>query len=106
MWIVVLAWMYVASMMALAEATDPQGTVLGASITFLLYGVGPLALVMYLMGTPGRRRARQQAEARAQEQARVEGAQEGAPSPSTATDGGGLPAASAVPSVGKEAGPV
>lgn len=102
MWIVVLAWMYVASMMALAEATDPQGTVLGASITFLLYGVGPLALVMYLMGTPGRRRARQQAEARAQEQARVEGA----PSPSTATDGGGLPAASAVPSVGKEAGPV
>ena len=58
MWIVAIAWMYVALMMALAEATNPQGTVLGAVITFLMYGVAPLSLVMYLLGTPNRRRAR------------------------------------------------
>jgi hypothetical protein len=63
MWIVAIAWMYVALMMALAEATSPQGTVLGALVTFFFYGLGPLALLMYIMGTPGRRRARLQAEA-------------------------------------------
>lgn len=63
-WIVALAWMYVVSLMTLAEATDPQGSVLGAVITFLFYGLGPLALVMYLLGTPARRKARQAAEAR------------------------------------------
>jgi hypothetical protein len=40
-----------------AEATSSQGTVLGAVITFLLYGVAPVSLVMYLLGTPARRRA-------------------------------------------------
>lgn len=62
-WIVAIAWMYVALMMAMAEATNPQGSVLGALITFLLYGVGPLALVLYLMGTSARRKARHAAEA-------------------------------------------
>lgn len=38
-WIVALAWMYVVSLMTLAEATDPQGSVLGAVITFLFYGL-------------------------------------------------------------------
>jgi len=59
MYLVAIAWMYVALMMAIAEATHANGSLLGAIITFLLYGVGPLALVMYLMGTPHRRRARQ-----------------------------------------------
>ncbi len=63
MWIVVVGWMYVAVMMALSEATSPQGTVLGAIFTFLLYGLGPLALVMYLLGTPARRRALRAKEA-------------------------------------------
>ena len=62
MWIVAIAWMYVAVMMALAEATSTQGSILGAVITFLMYGVGPLALVLYLMGAPARRRARRAAE--------------------------------------------
>lgn len=62
MWIVAIAWMYVALLMALAEATSTQGSVLGAVITFVMYGVGPLALVMYLMGTPARRRVRRAAE--------------------------------------------
>lgn len=57
MYIVPIAWLYVALMMAIAEATNSNGTVLGAVITFLLYGLGPVALVVYIMGTPARRRA-------------------------------------------------
>jgi hypothetical protein len=71
MWIVAIAWMYVATMMALAEGTNPQGTWLGAAITFVLYGLAPMTLVMYLLGAPGRRkaiRAREQAEREAAQQ--------------------------------------
>jgi hypothetical protein len=63
MHIVPIAWMFVVLLMAVAEATSTQGTVLGAFITLLLYGVLPLTIVMYLLGTPGRRRARRRAEA-------------------------------------------
>lgn len=65
----VVAWMYVAVMMAVAEAVAPNGTVLGAIFTFLLYGVLPSALVGYILATPARkakRRAQEAAEARAQ----------------------------------------
>ena len=62
MYLVAIAWLYVAVMMAIAEAMHSQGTVLGAIITFVLYGVLPLALVMYLLGTPMRRRRRLQQE--------------------------------------------
>lgn len=58
MYIVPIAWIYVTLMMAVAEATSTQGTILGAIITFVLYGVAPVSLVMYLMLTPARRRAR------------------------------------------------
>ena len=44
-------------MMSVAEATNTNGTVLGAIVTFFLYGVGPAGLVAYLMGTPARNRA-------------------------------------------------
>lgn len=63
MYLVAIAWLYVALMMALAEATHASGSVLGAVFTFLLYGLGPVALVLYLLGTPQRRRARQRAAA-------------------------------------------
>ncbi|OIN91707.1 MAG: hypothetical protein AUJ20_10205 [Comamonadaceae bacterium CG1_02_60_18] len=66
MYIVPLGWLYVALMMAVAEATSSTGTVLGAVITFLFYGLLPVALVVYLMGAPSRARtikAREQAEA-------------------------------------------
>ncbi|MFM2068794.1 MAG: hypothetical protein RLZZ584_3703 [Pseudomonadota bacterium] len=62
MYLVAIGWMYVALMMALAEAFHPQGGVLGAIVTFVLYGVLPVSIVMYVMGTPMRRRARQAAE--------------------------------------------
>lgn len=61
MHIVALAWMFVVVLMTLAEATSTQGTVLGALFTFLLYGVLPLGIVLYVMGTPARGRARRAA---------------------------------------------
>ncbi len=57
MYIVPMGWLYVAMMMAVAEATNDNGTVLGGLITFVLYGLGPVLLVLYLMGSPARRKA-------------------------------------------------
>lgn len=57
MYLVAIAWLYVTLMMAIAEATSSTGTVLGAVITFVLYGALPLSIVLYILGTPGRRRA-------------------------------------------------
>ena len=57
MYLIVIAWMYVVLMMSVAEATHPTGTLLGALITFVLYGVGPVALVVYVMRAPARRKA-------------------------------------------------
>ena len=57
MYLVVIAWLYVALMMAVAEATSPIGTVLGAIFTFVLYGAAPVSLVVYLMCTPARKKA-------------------------------------------------
>ena len=68
MYLIALAWMYVVLMMAIAEATAANGTVLGAVFTFVLYGVLPLSILMYILGTPGRRRALMAAE-RAQDEA-------------------------------------
>lgn len=62
MYIVAIAWGFVVVLMAAAEATASEGTVLGAFFTLLLYGVLPLSIVLYVMGTPARRRARLQAE--------------------------------------------
>lgn len=65
MYLIAIAWMYVVLMMAVAEATSPVGTVLGAFFTLLLYGVCPLALVLYLLSTPARHKARRLREAQA-----------------------------------------
>lgn len=78
MYLVAIAWMYVVVMMTVAEALAPNGTVLGAAFTFLLYGVGPLSIVLYLMATPARRRARRAAE---QAQAPTPDAPDGASGP-------------------------
>jgi hypothetical protein len=58
MYLVAIGWMYVVLMAALVEATSSEGTVLGAVFTVLLWGVLPLAIAMYLLNTPARRRAR------------------------------------------------
>lgn len=62
--LVAIAWIYVVLMMVVAEATAPNGTLLGAFFTALLYGALPLSIVLYLLATPMRRRARRAAEAR------------------------------------------
>ena len=52
-------------MMAVAEATNTNGTVLGAIFTFIIYGLIPVSIVIYLMRTPARnreRKARERAE--------------------------------------------
>lgn len=74
MYLIVIAWIYVVLMMSVAEATNSNGTLLGALITFLLYGVGPVLLVVYLMGAPARSKAikKREAEARAQQAANVQ----------------------------------
>jgi hypothetical protein len=63
MYLVPIAWLYVAVMMSVAEATNTNGTVLGAVFTFLLYGALPVGLVLYFMGSPSRRRANKAREA-------------------------------------------
>lgn len=63
MYLIVIAWLYVTLLMALAEALSTQGTVLGAIVTFLLYGVLPMSLVVYLIGTPLRRKEIRRQEA-------------------------------------------
>lgn len=57
MYLIVIAWIYVVLMMSVAEATNSNGTLLGALVTFVLYGLGPVALVVYLMGAPARSKA-------------------------------------------------
>lgn len=64
--LVPIAWLFVVVLMALAEAMSPQGTVLGATFTFVLYGLLPLGIVMYILGTPARKQARARSEAEAE----------------------------------------
>ena len=64
LYLVAIGWIYVVLMMAVVEALSPNGGLLGATITFMLYGVLPLALVLYLLATPARRKLRRAAEAR------------------------------------------
>ena len=67
MYLVAIAWMYVVVMMAVVEATSANGSVLGAMVTFLFYGALPLSVVLYILRTPARKRARLASEASAAE---------------------------------------
>ena len=90
MYLVVIAWMYVVVMMSVAEATSSNGTLLGALVTFVLYGLAPVALVVYLLGAPARNKTikQREAQARAQHLASV-GQPASAESPSVEPDAGG-----------------
>ena len=90
MHIVAIAWMFVVLLMTVAEATSTQGTVLGAFFTLLLYGVLPLSIVLYVLGTPGRKRARRLAEAAELQATELQAAElqaAGQPGASTPGDG-------------------
>src|SRR3954468_20132806 len=97
MYLVVIAWLYVVLMMSVAEATSSNGTVLGAIFTFLLYGLAPISLVVYIMGTPGRKRA-----IKAREQAQRDAEKAAAAASSTEPAGGGEATAEPVAAVRKE----
>jgi membrane protein implicated in regulation of membrane protease activity len=90
MHLVAMAWIYVVLMMALAEALAPKGTVLGAVFTFLLYGLLPLSIVLYVMAAPMRRRARRRAKAQADAHSAAD------------PHGGAKPPGDAVAPIGKE----
>ena len=94
MYIIPIAWLYVTLMMAVTEANASNGSLLGAVITFVLYGLLPIALMLYFMGTPARRRAIREREA----------AQSVIPprEDSVEPDAGDLSAADTVPPVRKE----
>lgn len=96
MLIILIAWLYVALMMALAEAMHPAGHWWGGVMTFLLYGVAPVSLVLYLLTTPMRRKARAVAEAQATEAQAPQGSAE-------QPDGGGHAAGDTVSAERKEA---
>lgn len=102
MYIVPIAWLYVAVMMSVAEATSSNGTVLGAAITFVLYGLLPVGLVLYIMGTPARKR--QLREKAARERAEYFDQHQSAPPESlvSAPDASRLASADTVSSVRKE----
>jgi uncharacterized membrane protein len=51
MYIVAIAWVYVTLMMAITEES-----VVGGVLTFVFYGLAPLALFLWVFGTPARRR--------------------------------------------------
>jgi len=98
MYIVLIAWLYVAFMMSAAEATNTNGTVLGAVVTFVLYGLLPVSILMYIMGTPGRKRLLREREAAEMQAARA--LQEAGAVPlshAAAPDTGSQTAADAVP---------
>jgi len=98
MYLVVIAWLYVVLMMAVAEATGSNGSLLGAIVTFFLYGLLPLSLVVYLMLTPHRRKGIREREAAENALTRQDG--------SDHPDAGGHAASAAepggIPTVGKE----
>lgn len=51
MYIIAIGWIFVTGLMALTETSIFSGLV-----TFVFVGLGPLALILWLLGTPERRR--------------------------------------------------
>ncbi len=71
MYVIVIAWLYVALMMAAAEASHANGSLIGALFTFILYGLFPVALVIYVLKTPDRKKARLAKEAQEAQEAQT-----------------------------------
>ncbi|AOS79865.1 MULTISPECIES: hypothetical protein [Hydrogenophaga] len=88
MYLIVIGWMYVVLMMSVAEATNTTGTVLGGIVTFFLYGILPVGIVVYVMRAPQRRRAIKAREA-AEDAARATATAPDARAASTQPDAGG-----------------
>lgn len=63
MYIVAIAWLYVTILMAATETSLIAGV-----LSFFFYGLAPLALLLWLFGTPQRRRNQRAAEAAAHQE--------------------------------------
>ncbi len=90
--VIVIAWLYVTLLMAVAEASAINGSILGAVVTFTLYGLLPVAIIAYIFATPARKRARKAREAQAERQWQEEQARQQARAPASSgsePDGGG-----------------
>lgn len=70
MYVVAIAWIYVIALVALTQPTFVRGLA-----TFVFAGLAPLALWLWLVGTPQRRRNRARARQR-----------DGAPDPAGSVD--------------------
>ena len=62
MHIVAIAWMFVVVLMAAAEGMST--TWFAGLMTLIFYGLLPLSLVLYILGTPARRKSRAREQTR------------------------------------------
>ena len=104
MYIVSIAWLYVALMMSVAEASNSNGTLLGASVTLVLYGLLPIGILHYILGTPGRKRRLRMKEAKERESYLAAQSQAAQPDSASvhAPDAGGHAPADSIAPVRKE----
>jgi hypothetical protein len=84
MYIIPIAWSYVAVMIAATEESFFRGI-----IALLLWGVLPVGLFMFFAGSPGRRRKRALEQALLDEQKATESAKLGSPGAHQAPEDGG-----------------
>jgi len=73
MYLVPIAWLYVVILVAAAE-----DTIVAAVLTFVFWGLAPLALFLWLFGTPATRRRRLEREAEQEALVRNDRAETGA----------------------------
>lgn len=76
--IIAIGWLYVTLMMALTETSFIAGV-----MTFLLYGVFPLSIVLYLLSTKQRRERRAYREQQARLAAQAKAQDQASPAPSS-----------------------
>jgi hypothetical protein len=96
--LIALGWGYIVVLMAAAEALGPDGTVVGAAMTLVGYGVLPLGVVLYIGTTGLRRRERERLELEARAAVPDATAPSAPSAPSAADDpaGGGHPPGTAL----------
>ena len=64
MYIIAIGWLFVTVLMAAAEAMSTS--IVAGILTLVFYGLLPVGLILYLLGTPERRRRQKRAELKQQ----------------------------------------
>lgn len=60
--VVAVGWLYVVVLMAVAAVAGPQGSWLQGLLVLVFLGICPLAVVLYILATPARKRRLQHAQ--------------------------------------------